>query len=445
MKPNHIILLSFIGVILIGALLLSLPISSSDGKAIPFTDALFTATTSACVTGLTTVSVAETFSTFGHAVILVLIQIGGLGVITVIASVAVFLNKRIGLSSRLLLQDAFNLTSLSGIVSFIKKVLVGTLVIEGVGALMYMTSLVPRFGLKGIWYSVFNSVSAFCNAGIDIMGSDSLAPFVTDPIVNITTCLLIVLGGLGFIVWWDVIRVFKNRKNTKVGLFSALTLHSKIAIVATLVLIVLGTVCFFVFEYSNPDTIGELNVAEKLLASAFQSVTTRTAGFYTVSQADLTSPSVAVSLLLMMIGGSPVGTAGGMKTVTLVVLIMTSHSMIKSREQVNIFGRALHREAIAKAVAVAVTFVAVLTVITVALAFVCDAPFTDIIYETVSATATVGLTRSLTPTLNASGKLIVIAAMYFGRIGPISIALLMKGRNENSNIVKNPTEDISVG
>lgn len=437
--------MSFIGVILIGALLLSLPVSSSDGKGIPFIDALFTATTSACVTGLTTVSIADTFSTFGHIVILALIQIGGLGVITVVASVAVLLNKRLGLSSRLLLQDAFNLTSLSGIVSFIKRVLIGTFVIEGIGALLYMTSLVPRFGLKGIWYSVFNSVSAFCNAGIDIMGNDSLAPFVSDPVVNLTTCFLIILGGLGFIVWWDVIRVVKNRKNTKVGLFRALTLHSKIAIVATLVLIVLGTVCFFVFEYSNPDTMGELNVAEKLLASAFQSVTTRTAGFYTVSQADLTSPSVTVSLLLMMIGGSPVGTAGGMKTVTLVVLIMTSYSMIKSREQVNIFGRALHREAIAKAVAVAVTFMAVLTVITVALAFVCDAPFTDIIYETVSATATVGLTRSLTPTLNASGKLVVIAAMYFGRIGPISIALLMKGRNENSNIVKNPTEDISVG
>lgn len=437
--------MSFIGVILIGALLLSLPVSSSDGKGIPFIDALFTATTSACVTGLTTVSIADTFSTFGHIVILALIQIGGLGVITVVASVAVLLNKRLGLSSRLLLQDAFNLTSLSGIVSFIKRVLIGTFVIEGIGAVLYMTSLVPRFGVKGIWYSVFNSVSAFCNAGIDIMGNDSLAPFVSDPVVNLTTCFLIILGGLGFIVWWDVIRVVKNRKSSKAGLFKSLTLHSKIAITFTAALIVIGALAFFIFEYDNPLTMGRLNAWEKILASLFQSVTTRTAGFYTVSQSALTSPSVTVSLLLMMIGGSPVGTAGGIKTVTLAVLLMTTVSMIKSREQVNMFGRALNREAIAKAVAVAVTFVAVLSAVTVALSFFCDAPFTDIIYETVSATATVGLSRSLTPTLDLFGKLVVIAAMYFGRTGPISIALLMKGKNENSNIIKNPTEDISVG
>jgi trk system potassium uptake protein TrkH len=191
--------------------------------------------------------------------------------------------------------------------------------------------------------------------------------------------------------------------------------------------------------------MGELNVAEKLLASAFQSVTTRTAGFYTVSQADLTSPSVAVSLLLMMVGGSPVGTAGGIKTVTLVVLIMTSYSMIKSREQVNIFGRALHREAIAKAVAVAVTFMAVLTVITVALAFVCDAPFTDIIYETVSATATVGLTRNLTPSLCTAGKLIIMVTMYLGRVGPISLAIAMNARATGRHAIQYPTEDICVG
>jgi trk system potassium uptake protein TrkH len=445
LKPNSIILMSFIGVILIGALLLSLPISSSDGKGIPFIDALFTATTSACVTGLTTVSIADTFSTFGHIVILALIQIGGLGVITVIASVAVLLNKRLGLSSRLLLQDAFNLTSLSGIVSFIKRVLIGTFVIEGIGALLYMTSLVPRFGLKGIWYSVFNSVSAFCNAGIDIMGNDSLAPFVSDPVVNLTTCFLIILGGLGFIVWWDVIRVVKNRKNTKVGLFRALTLHSKIAIVATLVLIVLGTVCFFVFEYSNPDTMGELNVAEKLLASAFQSVTTRTAGFYTVSQADLTSPSVALSLLLMMIGGSPVGTAGGIKTVTVAVLVCSAFATIRNKNSATLFGRRISEESIKKAVAVVMAFVTICATSTLLLMATNNASFIDVLYETVSATATVGLSRNLTSTLNEAGKLIIILTMYFGRVGPISLAVALGSKNESQNVISEPIEDIIVG
>ena len=207
LSTTHVILLSFLIVILVGAVLLSLPISSADGKAKPFVDALFTATTSTCVTGLVVTTTATSWSTFGHVVMLVLIQVGGLGVITVMASLLVFLNRRMGLSDRLLVQDAFNLDTLSGLGDFIKKVVKGTFLVEGIGALMYMTVFIPDFGKRGIWISVFNSVSAFCNAGIDIFADDSLCSYATNPIINLTTSLLGLLGGLGYIVWWDVIRL----------------------------------------------------------------------------------------------------------------------------------------------------------------------------------------------------------------------------------------------
>lgn len=445
MSTTHIILLSFIVVIMIGALLLTLPISSADGKATPFVDALFTATTSTCVTGLVVVPTVTAWSVFGQAVILVLIQIGGLGVVTIMSALMIMLHKRMGIGDRLLLQDAFNLNSLSGLIRFVKKVVFGTLIVEGIGALLYMTVFVPEFGAKGIWISVFTSVSAFCNAGIDIIAENSLCGYALNPIINIVTCALIILGGIGYIVWWDVIRLIKESRRRKVRFFRDLTLHSKIAIVATLVLIFVGAGLIFAFEYNNPLTMKDCTVWEKIELSFFQSVTTRTAGFATLPQENLTNASSIICLLLMFIGGSPVGTAGGIKTVTIAILFASAFAAIRNKQDTEMFGRSIKREAISKAVAVTSMSFIIMFVSAVLLSAVTDAGALDVMYETASATATVGLTRNLTSSLNTLGKLIITFTMYLGRVGPISLAIAFKGKKEVQNIVKNPTEEISVG
>ena len=442
---THYILLSFLTAILVGSVLLTLPISSASWQATPFIDALFTATTATCVTGLVVVPTVTAWSLFGHIVILVLIQIGGLGIITIMASITVFLHKRMELADRLLLQDAFNLNTLSGLETFVKKVIKGTFIIEGIGACLYMTVFVPQFGLKGIWISVFTSISAFCNAGIDIIAENSLCNYTLNPIINITTCLLIILGGLGYIVWWDLMRVSKEKRTKKVKFWRTLTLHSKIAISATAGLILVGGILILLFEYRNPNTIGQFTFLEKLEVAFFQSVTTRTAGFATIPQENLSNASAIICLLLMFIGGSPVGTAGGIKTVTFVVLIASAFATIRNQKEVNLFGRTLSKEAVSKAAAVTSMSFAIMFVSTILLSVVTNADALDIVYETVSATATVGLTRNLTPILNGYGKLIIIATMYLGRVGPISLAVAFNFKREKKNIIKNPTEEISVG
>lgn len=446
LTTSQFILLGFLTVILAGSVLLVLPISAADGNSVPYIDALFTATTATCVTGLVTVPTFSTWSTFGQVVILLLIQIGGLGVVTILSSMMMLLHRRIGISTRLLIQDAFNLNTLSGLVRFVRKVLLGTFAVEGAGALAYMAVFVPQLGARGIWISVFNSVSAFCNAGIDILADNSLCAYALDPVVNIVTCCLIVLGGIGYIVWWDVLRVLGQKKRcTRRHFWKHLTLQSKLAIYMTLLLIFGGAALILAFEFNNPLTLGGMTLPQKLQAALFQSVTTRTAGFATVPQQSLTNGAALVSLLLMFIGGSPSGTAGGIKTVTAAILAATAVSLIKGRDDVNLFHRRLSEQAIRKAVAVSVTSFAIALLSTVALAAVTDAPALDLLFETISATATVGLSRNLTPTLSAAGKLIITATMYFGRVGPISLAFALNGRGKNTNIIKNPTEDLSVG
>ena len=445
LSTTQIILLGFLITIFIGSILLSLPVSSADGQAVPYIDALFTATTATCVTGLVTVPTATTWSLFGQVAILVLIQIGGLGIITIMTGVMLLLNRRIGVSDRLLIQDAFNLNTMSGMVSFVRKVLLGTLIIEGIGAALYMLVFVPEFGARGIWISVFNSVSAFCNAGMDIIGLNSLCGYATDPLVNFTTSALIVLGGIGYIVWWDVIRVLKTRTKQNRKVFRHLTLHSKIAISSTLVLLVSGTVLFLIFEYNNPLTIQSLSLFDKLQVASFQSVTTRTAGFATVPQENLTNASSMVALLLMFIGGSPVGTAGGAKTVTMAVLVCSAISSIRNRNETTLFGRSVSRQSITKAVAVVTASFAIAFTSTVLLSAVMETSALDILFETVSASATVGLSRDLTGSLNLAGKIIIIVTMYFGRVGPISLAVALGSKKTSQNIVKNPTEEISIG
>jgi trk system potassium uptake protein TrkH len=438
LTTTHIILFSFLAAILVGSGLLVLPIASATGVSVPYIDALFTATTATCVTGLVTLPTVTAWSGFGQAVILVLIQIGGIGIITVMSGIMILVHRRMGLSDRLLLQDAFNLNSYSGVIRFVKKVISGTFAVEGVGALLYMTVFVPQFGVRGIWISIFNAVSAFCNAGIDIIGTDSLCSYATHPLINGVTMALIILGGIGYIVWWDVLNVWRGRKKH-------LMLHSKIALMMTLFLIVGGAAAVLAFEYNNPATIGDMNLWDKIQVSLFQSVTTRTAGFMTVPQENLTNGASLVSLLLMMVGGSPVGTAGGIKTVTLVVLAATALSTVRNREEVVLFDRSISGMAIRKALAVTGVFSLIVMVSAVALAATTQASLLDILYEAVSATATVGLSRNLTFDLNVWGKWIVIVTMYLGRVGPISLAIAFAMRRRNPNIIKNPTEEIHVG
>ena len=437
----QIMVLGFAGLILVGTILLMLPISSAGGQVTPFLDALFTATTSTCVTGLVTVTTATTWSGFGQAVILLMVQIGGLGVITVVSWLMVLMNRKLSLNDNLLLQDAFNVNTLSGLAKFVKKVVVGTLVVEGAGALLYMTVLVPQFGLRGIWMAVFNAVSAFCNAGMDVIGETSMLDYATNPLMNATTSALVILGGLGYIVWWDVLRVMRLPRRG----WRYLTLHSKIVLSTTVILLFGGAAVILAAEYHNPVTIGEMGLWDKIQCAFFQSVTTRTAGFAAIPQEGLTNAGALASMLLMFVGGSPVGTAGGVKTVTIAVLCATAYHTITGRQQIGLFHRSLSAAAIRKAVAVVGMSLTVLIVSTLALSMATDAALVDILYETTSATATVGLTRGLTPLLNGWGKGIIIATMYFGRIGPISLAIALGTRKEKRNAITDPVEEVSVG
>ena len=444
-STTQMIMLSFLIAVLIGSMLLSLPISSADGKTVSYIDALFTATTSICVTGLVTMPVYSTWSIFGQIIILVMIQIGGLGIVTIMSGILISFHRRFGLKDRILMQDAFNLNSMSGMVRFIKAVLTGTFIVEGAGALLYMTVFVPEYGWKGIWISVFNAISSFCNAGIDIMSENSLCPYALDPMVNFTTSLMVILGGIGYVVWWDVIRVSKYFHEKKFRCFSMLSLQSKIALTATAVLLAVGTVGFLSFEYNNPLTIGNLSFFDKLQVSFFQSMTTRTAGFASVPQQNLTNTSAVFSLFLMFIGGSPVGTAGGVKTVTMAVLLYSALAAIRNRQELSLFRRRISRQAVSKAVAVVTVSFMIMFISTILLSAVTDADIMDIAYETVSATATVGLTRDLTPTLNIWGKIIIIVTMYLGRVGPISLLVAFNTKKNKNNIIKDPVEEISIG
>jgi trk system potassium uptake protein TrkH len=444
-STTHIILISFLIVILVGSILLSLPISVKNGVNINFIDVLFTATTSTCVTGLVTVPTYSTWSLFGQIIILILIQIGGLGVVAFMSAFMIIINKKLKLKDYQLIQDAFNLNTMSGLKKFIKHVFLGTLFIELIGAILYMFVFIPDYGIKGIWISIFNSISAFCNAGMDIIGEVSLCDYAVNPLVNFTTSLLIVLGGLGFIVWWDVIRVIKQFKNKKFKCFKSLTLHSKIVISSTLVLIFGGALLIFLFEYNNVNTIGDLNIFDKIQVSMFQSITTRTAGFATIPQENLTDQSAIVCLILMFIGGSPVGTAGGIKTITAVSLVAIAIASVRNKKEVVLFNRNLSSEITRKAVAVTTMSFMILIISTILLSLTIDRSIVDILYETASATATVGLSRNLTSFLDNIGKIIIIVTMYLGRVGPISLAIAFKSKKESSNIILNPTEEVSIG
>jgi trk system potassium uptake protein TrkH len=446
LSTTRIIMFSFLFTILVGSVLLSLPIAHANRQAVPYVDALFTATTATCVTGLVTVPTYATWSLFGQIVILVLIQVGGLGIITVTAGLIYLLRRRASLSDRLLIQDAFNLNTLDGQNAFVRNVLLGTLIVEGLGVLLYMTVFVPEMGARGVWVSVFNSVSAFCNAGIDIIGDSSLMDYATNPAVNAITAFLIIFGGIGYVVWWEVLDALRRSiKQGSIKEFRRMSLHTKIALTSTAILLTGGFLTVLLFEFDNPLTIGELGLFDKLQVSFFQSVTLRTAGFATMDQAGLTPGTTIISLILMFIGGSPVGTAGGVKTVTVAVLMASAYNTVRNRDEVSLFHRRIEKDALRKAIAVVCMSFAITAVSALLLAATQDASLDAILFEAVSGTATVGLSRNLTPSLNTAGKCIMICTMYLGRIGPISLAFAFTQKRANLNIITNPIESVNVG
>ena len=378
-------------------------------------------------------------------VILVLIQIGGLGFIAIVSGLMLLVTRRMGIGHKLLIQDAFNLNTMQGLSKFIRNVLLGTLLIEAIGAALCMTVFVPKFGDRGIWISIFHSVSAFCNAGIDIFAENSLCDFATNPIINAVTSALIILGGIGYIVWWDVLRVVRSGAIKKGHFWCHLTLHSKIAITASALLIFGGGLLILICEFNNPATIGDMSFFDKIQASLFQSVTTRTAGFASVPQENLRDTTSVISMVMMLVGGSPVGTAGGLKTVTVAVLACSALATVRNKNEATLFGRRISSDSIRRAVAVVIAFGCIALVSTVLLAAATGANLLDVVYESVSAIATVGLSRNFTGSLNAWGKLIVIVTMYLGRVGPISLAVAIGSQNESQNVISEPVEDISIG
>ena len=440
----RLIAVGFLGIILIGALILMLPMASASGTVTNFFDALFTATTSVCVTGLVTVTTATHWSLFGKIVILCLIQIGGWGVVTVTMAFFIIIGKRLTMKDRILIQEAYNLDTIQGMVKFIHKILRITILAEGLGAIGYSFVFIPKYGIiKGIFYSVFHAVSAFCNAGIDIIGENSLEPYVVHPWINIVTIFLIVFGGLGFTVIWDI---YENVKKYKKICFKKLQFHSKIVIVTTIILISTGTILYFILEYHNETTMGNFSIGGKILASLFQSVTTRTAGFAAINQANLTRGSAWITILLMFIGGSPASTAGGMKTTSAATLVLTIRSMIKGRESTEVFGRHIPESAVRTSLSVFALGFSILFLGTTILCMTEDADLGLILFETASAMGTAGLSAGLSANLTTIGKVVMVMIMYAGRIGPITLVMaVLHKKKDTHSIIELPEGKVIIG
>lgn len=413
-SPPRILVIGFAAIILIGSQLLALPIASSTGERTDWIDALFTATTATCVTGLVTVDTGTHYSTFGQIVILLLIQIGGLGFMTMATLFAFFLKRRISLKERLILQEALNQSSIEGIVRLVRRVVLYALSIEAAGAILFTCRFLYDMSPgRAAYYGVFHAVSFFNNAGIDIMGHfTSLTGYVDDPLVNIVTMLLIILGGLGFIVLSDLTDFRRNRR---------LSLHSKVVLSMTGLLIFFGALVIFVFEYSNPATMGKLGIGEKIMASFMQSVSPRTAGVNTVDLASLRQATQFFIVVLMFIGASPGSTGGGIKTTTFTALLVAVFAMIRGKEDVVLFRYRLAQERVYKALTVTMLSLALVMAATMILSTTEDHPFLELLFEATSAFGTVGLTLGLTTQLTLAGKIVIILMMFIGRLGPLTL------------------------
>ena len=431
----QIIILGFAAVILLGALLLMLPISTTGGNVTPFNETLFTATSAVCVTGLVVQDTGSYWSTFGQAVILALIQIGGLGVVTVAASFALLSGRRISLMQRSTMQDAISAPKVGGIVRLTRFILRGTFLIELLGALAVLPVFCRDYGGRGVWMAIFHSISAFCNAGFDILGTESnrypsLTGYADSPVINITIMLLIVIGGIGFLTWDDI---FENKWR-----FHRYRMQSKVILVTTGLLIFLPAVFFFFSDFSA------LPAENRLLASFFQSVTPRTAGFNTVDLPAMSGASLGVMILLMLIGGSPGSTAGGMKTTTLAVLLSNAAATFRQRDSAQFFGRRVDGSAVKTAATILTMYLVLFFGGGVFISVYEDLPLSSCLYEAASAVGTVGLTLGITPQLHIPSQMVLIALMYLGRVGGLTLIYAAVSSKKTGN-AKLPQERIMIG
>ena len=419
LRATSIVALVFLTIILVGAGLLSLPVASRDGQSAGFLSALFTATSATCVTGLVLHDTFTQWSGFGQVVIISLIQIGGLGFMSVATMFVFLMRRKVGLKQKMVMAQALSLNDMGDAVRIQKWVIFGSLSVEALGALVLMARFAPEYGMgTALKWGVFHSISAFCNAGFDIFGclspGSSLAVFASDPVVLLTLGALVVIGGLGFLVWQELALLLRGKQ---------LSVYSRLVLTMSGVLLVVGTLAFALTEWDNPGTLGNLSVGDKWLNAFFQSVTTRTAGFAAVDQAMLSDAGKGVSIVLMLIGGSSGSTAGGVKTVTMVVLILFLWARARGKSNVSVFRRSIPMERILDAM----TIVMVLVMLAVfGAVFICATSpvgFTDGLFEAVSALATVGITAGATTKLSLAAKLLIIVYMYFGRVGILTISL----------------------
>jgi len=441
----QIITAGFLLIILFGALILSLPVCSADGSSTNFVDSLFTATSAVCVTGLVVFDTSVHWSLLGKVVIISLIQIGGLGFMTIATMISLIRGKKINLKERLIIQESLNQFDLSGIVKLTRQIIFMVFIIEAVGGILLSINFIPKLGpVKGLMYGIFHSISAFCNAGFDLMGSisgqfSSLTSLYDNTFVMIVVSLLIILGGLGYPVILDFL---ENRR------FSKLNVHSKLVIVSTAILLLIGFVFIFAVEYNNPDTLGSMNMKGKLLSSIFQSTTFRTAGFNSIDLSLARESSIFLMIILMFIGASPASTGGGIKTTTIAVLFLTVKDFLIGKDQIQIFERSISTETIRKSMVI--FFIAISIVIAGTLTLSLTNPQFSILecaFEVASAYATVGLSIGGSPNLNIIGKFIIIILMFLGRVGSLTIftAILSINIAKKDKNIKRPNGKIIVG
>ena len=439
LTSTQIIALFFVAVIAIGTLLLCLPIASKSREWTPLLDSAFTATSATCVTGLIVRDTFTHWSLFGQLVILTMIQIGGLGVMTIIMTFSVFAKKKISLYERKLLMQSAGTIRASEIIRLLRQITKVTLICEGAGAVILATRFCPELGIvKGLYYSVFHAVSAFCNAGFDLMGRygqfSSLTPFYSDITVNITVCALIICGGIGFIVWQDIV--------THGIKFKKYSLHSKIVLTTSAALILSGWLIFFLVERNS--SLSTLSTGEKILAAFFQSVTSRTAGFNTVPLNRLSGAGVVLMSVLMMIGGSPGSTAGGIKTTTVAVMFFELIAAAKGDKDTVIFKRRLEDDTVKRAGAIISAYTAAVIIALIAISSAENLPLSDVLFEVASAVGTVGLTVGITPSLSSFSHIILMLLMFAGRIGGLTIIVAFAERREHAKLTR-PTEKILIG
>lgn len=420
LNPPRVLALGFASLIFLGSILLNLPIATKTGQSIGYVNALFTSASAVCVTGLAVVNTGEFWSLFGQITIIILIQMGGLGFMTMATIGALLIGKKITLKERLIIKEQLNQETMSGLVKLTKYVILSTFAIETIGALLLSTRFIPIYGwVKGTYFSIFHAISAFCNAGFDLTG-DSIAPFVGDVTINMTIAALIILGGLGFTVYLDI-----SRQRS----FKKLHLHSKLVLTITGMLLAVGTVVFLLIEYSNPLTLSTLSGSEKLMSSFFQSVVPRTAGFYSVDMSGLYDTTVFFMVILMFIGGSPGSTGGGIKTTTFGTLMLTTISVIKGEKDVVAYRKRISNDIINRSLAIATIGIILVIGVSFILTVTESATFLDVLFETTSAFATVGLTRGITPNLTDFAKVVLTFTMYAGRVGPLTMAFAFAKQN----------------